>query len=142
MVVEVATAVIVVFPVTMEGTTAPSLVPDVSEADLSVYAAALTRNGFFGPSSWYMNHERNAAYAESAVDGGRLSMPVLFLAARYDYTCECVDSSLAEPMRELCSDLSEAVIDSGHWMAQEKPVEVNAALVKWLAAKLPGVWPA
>jgi pimeloyl-ACP methyl ester carboxylesterase len=30
--------------------------------------------------------------------------------------------------------LTEAVIDSGHWMAQEKPREVNAALVRWLAA--------
>jgi hypothetical protein len=24
-----------------------------------------------------------------------------------------------------------------HWMAQEKPVTVNAALAKWLAAQLP-----
>jgi hypothetical protein len=26
-------------------------------------------------------------------------------------------------------------------MAQEKPIEVNAALVKWLATAIPGVWP-
>jgi hypothetical protein len=26
-------------------------------------------------------------------------------------------------------------------MAQEKPVEVSAALVKWLATAVPGVWP-
>ncbi len=69
-------------------------------------------------------------------------MPVLFLHARYDYVCETVDSRLAEPMREHCADLTEARVDSGHWMAQEKPAEVNAALAKWLVAKLPELWPA
>lgn len=113
----------------------------VTEQDLSIYAASLARNGMFGPSSWYMNHAANAEYAQSAVNGGRLAMPVLFLAARYDYTCDCITSRLPEPMRDLCDSLTEQVIDSGHWMAQEKPVEVNAALVKWLAQKLPEVWP-
>jgi len=32
-------------------------------------------------------------------------------------------------------------VRSGHWMAQEKPVEVNAALAQWLATSLAGVWP-
>ena len=35
------------------------------------------------------------------------------------------------------ADLTEAVVNSGHWMAQEKPVAVNAALARWLATKLP-----
>jgi hypothetical protein len=26
-------------------------------------------------------------------------------------------------------------------MAQEKPVEVNAAIARWLAMKVPAVWP-
>jgi hypothetical protein len=33
-------------------------------------------------------------------------------------------------------------VPSGHWMAQEKPTVVNAALAKWLAVQLPDVWPA
>ncbi len=37
--------------------------------------------------------------------------------------------------------LTEATIRAGHWLAQEKPVEVNAALVKWLANAVPDVWP-
>jgi pimeloyl-ACP methyl ester carboxylesterase len=123
---------------------APDLPRDgdvVSEEDLAAYAAALTRNGFFGPDSYYMNHAANAAYAAKAVNGGRLDMPVLFLAAQYDYTCECITSRLAEPMREHCRDLTQKTILSGHWMAQEKPVEVNAALAHWLATRVPGAWP-
>ena len=34
----------------------------------AVYAAALARNGFFGPNSYYMNHAANAAYAAEAVN--------------------------------------------------------------------------
>jgi pimeloyl-ACP methyl ester carboxylesterase len=51
----------------------------LTEADLSQYVAALERNGFFGPNSYYMNHERNAAYARRARNHGQLDMPVLFL---------------------------------------------------------------
>jgi pimeloyl-ACP methyl ester carboxylesterase len=114
----------------------------VSEADLRAYAEALARNSFFGPDSWYMNHAANADYAAKAVNGGRLDMPVLFLAARYDYTCESVTSRLAEPMRAYCRDLSERIIACGHWMAQEKPLQVNAALAQWLATRVPQAWPA
>ncbi len=68
-------------------------------------------------------------------------MPVLFLHAAYDYVCETVDSRLAEPMRAHCANLTEATVQSGHWMAQEKPTQVNAALAKWLANQLPELWP-
>jgi pimeloyl-ACP methyl ester carboxylesterase len=112
----------------------------LSEEELNKYMAALERTGFFGPDSYYMNHERNAAYATQAQNGGKLDMPVLFLHGDYDYTCETVVSRLAEPMRQDCANLSEVIIQSGHWMAQEKPVEVNAAITKWLATALPEIW--
>lgn len=124
---------------------APDFPPDtdvLTEADVAAYTAALARNGFFGPGSWYMNHEANGAWAAKSVNGGRLTMPVLFIHAEYDTTCDTVHSRLADPMREDCADLTEATAQSGHWMAQEKPVEVNAALAKWLAKKFPALWPA
>jgi len=123
---------------------APDLPRDddvVSEEDLCAYAAALTRNGFFGPNSYYMNHTANAGYGAKAKNGGRLDMPALFIAARYDYTCESVTSRLAEPMRAFCADLTETILDGGHWLAQERPREVNAALIRWLATRVPEVWP-
>jgi pimeloyl-ACP methyl ester carboxylesterase len=113
----------------------------LSEAELAIYAAALERNGFFGPDSYYMNHDRNAEYAKAARNGGNLDLPVLFLHGEHDYTCETLASRLAEPMRQSCSHLSEVIVPSGHWMAQEKPVEVNAAIARWLATELPDLWP-
>jgi pimeloyl-ACP methyl ester carboxylesterase len=112
----------------------------VTEEDENRYVAALTRNGFFGPDSWYMNARANEAFAERAKANWRLTMPVLFLHGAYDYVCETIDSRLAAPMRKHCADLTEATVASGHWMAQEKPVEVNAALAKWLGMKLPTLW--
>jgi pimeloyl-ACP methyl ester carboxylesterase len=112
----------------------------ITEQDLEAYTAALTKNGFFGPDAWYMNNERNGAYASQAKNGGKLAMPVLFLHGAYDYTCETMTSRLAEPMRADCSDLTEVVVKSGHWMAQERPVDVNVAITRWLAAKLPDYW--
>src|SRR5262249_32690779 len=105
--------------------------------DFNTYVGALTRNGFFGPDSWYMNHARNLALASTALNGGTLELPVLSLHGEYDYTCETVTSRLAEPMRQHCRNLTEVTVRSGHWMAQEKPVAVNAALAKWLASKFP-----
>lgn len=125
------------------GAPAPDLPRDdsvITQADEDAYTEALTRNGFFGADAWYMNSAANAAYAAAARDRWRLEMPVLFLHARYDSVCETLVSRLAESMREWCTDLSEAVVPSGHWMAQERPGHVNAALTRWLAAKLPGLW--
>ncbi len=113
----------------------------MTEADVAAYVAALTHTGFFGADSFYMNHGLNAEYARTAVNDGKLDMPVLFLGAQYDYVCETFDSNLAEPMRELCSALTEHMIPSGHWMAQEQPVAVNSALVAWLARSIPYLWP-
>jgi pimeloyl-ACP methyl ester carboxylesterase len=112
----------------------------LTEEDARKYAAALEGNGFFGPDSWYMNADRNMAYARTAPEPDRLSLPVLFLHGAYDYTCETIDSRLVEPMRRCCPDLTEVVVQSGHWMAQEKPAAVNAALARFLAMKLPGAW--
>ena len=124
---------------------APDLPMDtdvLTPGDFHRYVAALEGNGFFGPDSWYMNADRNMAFAARADNGGAIGMPVLFLHGRYDYTCETVASRLADPMRRDCADLTEVVVDSGHWMAQEKPAAVNAALARWLVAKLPALWPA
>jgi pimeloyl-ACP methyl ester carboxylesterase len=123
-------------------------VPDIprdetvlTEEDLHKYASGLTRNGFFGPDSWYMNGPANMAFAKHAKNNARIDMPVLFLHGEYDYVCATVGTRLADPMREYCKNLTEATVQSGHWMAQEKPLAVNAHLAMWLATKLPALWP-
>ncbi len=87
-----------------------------------------------------MNHARNVAYARKARGGGKLGLPVLFLHGAYDTVCETMTSRLAEPMREACANLTEVVVRSGHWMAQEQPVAVNQALAAFFARQVPEFW--
>jgi pimeloyl-ACP methyl ester carboxylesterase len=105
----------------------------VSEEEAQEYANALTRTGFFGANSWYMNHERNSTYdGELSLAQRTLHMPVLFVHAENDYICYTIKGGLAEPMREACTQLIEKSIQSGHWMAQEKPEQLNVFLLEWL----------
>ena len=71
----------------------------LTEEDLHTYAAALERNGFFGPDSWYMNHAPTSPTPRARRTAAGSTMPVLFLHGAYDYICETIDSRLAEPMR-------------------------------------------
>jgi pimeloyl-ACP methyl ester carboxylesterase len=53
---------------------APDVPMDASvltEVDYRAYVAALDRNGFFGPDSWYMNGARNIEYAKQPRNGAR-----------------------------------------------------------------------
>lgn len=124
--------------------TAPDVPVDsavLQEEDLSRYVSAYERTGFFGTDSLYMNDAANAAYAAEAANGGRLDMPVLFLGADYDYVCDTITSGLADAMPDFVRDLTVRRVPSGHWMAQECPVEVNAHLAQWLAAHVGKGWP-
>jgi pimeloyl-ACP methyl ester carboxylesterase len=105
----------------------------ITEDELQVYTKYLKQNGFFGPNSYYMNHPQNAEFAAERKNDGILEMPVLFLGARYDYVCDTMTTGLAEPMREMSKNLTEHVVDSGHWMAQERPDDVNRHIEAWLA---------
>jgi soluble epoxide hydrolase / lipid-phosphate phosphatase len=61
-------------------------------------------------------------------------MPMLFVEAKFDTAADTIQNpKLTERMKESCKDLSWTTIDSGHWVALEKPVETNAAVTKWLA---------
>ena len=106
----------------------------LQDGDFGAVVAALSANGFRGPDSWYVNDAANMAYAAEAP--ARLTLPVLFVHARWDTICDTVHSRLAEPMRADCADLTEVTIDAGHEVMLERPAEVNAALETWLTAKI------
>lgn len=113
----------------------------LSDEDHAVYVAAFERNGLAGPNAWYVNGAADAEYAATELNDGKIDVPVLFLHGRYDAILESVRSKLADPMRSACSDLTEVIVESGHWMAEERPADVNAALVRWLVHRVPGRWP-
>ena len=105
----------------------------------NVLRSSLARNGWWGATAYYLNHERNAAYnapEEHMVNGGRLAMPVLHVDARYDIVCSAEQSPLfLVETRRLCADLRVETVDTGHWANLERPDEVNALMEDFLQSK-------
>jgi soluble epoxide hydrolase/lipid-phosphate phosphatase len=124
-------------PPTVEMTGPPILPPAAYES----FVADMKKTGFWPGSAYYLHHKRNGEYNGNAPSGGKLTQPVLFIHAAWDLICDTKTSRLAEPMRKVCSDLTEVTIESGHWAQYEKPDEVNAALVRFIVEKLPSEWP-
>lgn len=119
-------------------------IPDlVIEEDMyKDLVAAMEKTGFWAADAWYSNHKRNRAYSlEKWKHGGHLHMPVLFIEAQFDSICDTAVSRLSEPMRKYCSNLTECSIDAGHWVAEEKPEQVNAAIARWILESSPQHWP-
>jgi pimeloyl-ACP methyl ester carboxylesterase len=117
---------------------APSLPPRpelLPAEDKRTMVAAFARSGFSGACAWYLNGARNLAFAAEAPDFGRLSLPALFLHAEWDAVCDTSQGRLAEPMREDCSDLTEARIAAGHVLMLEEPGEVNRAIADWIVSR-------
>ncbi|KEF56125.1 uncharacterized protein A1O9_07706 [Exophiala aquamarina CBS 119918] len=106
---------------------------------------AFQESGFRSPTSYYLNMEDNAQYTEDwQINEGLVNLPVLFIGAKYDSVAMTAKKSKAtEQMRNFCRKFTQVNIAGGHWIAQEKPEEVNAAIAKWIATALPAsVWPA
>ncbi|KAF2718153.1 alpha/beta-hydrolase [Polychaeton citri CBS 116435] len=104
--------------------------------------AAYEKTGFYPADAWYMNHKANNEYnTKNAHDGKKVDVPVLFIEAKWDNVCDTVHTTLTEPMRKFCSNLTYVSVDAGHWVALESPSEVNAALTKWLVERVKDWWP-
>ena len=124
---------------------APDLPRDaevVTEADLRTYAAALARNGF-SRAGRVVPQPRGQRRLRRA--GGRRRQAADACAVpRCPLRRDLRGGQLAAggTATAYVDDLTERMLDCGHWMPQERPAEVNAALVAWLRDRLPDVWPA
>ncbi|KAJ5738165.1 epoxide hydrolase [Penicillium malachiteum] len=103
------------------------------------FVSDMEKTGFWPGSAYYLHLDRNAKYNANCEK--KVDFPVLFIHARWDMTCETIHSQFPEPMRQNCSNLTEAKIDAAHFLYFEKPREVNAVLLRWLADQVPSEWP-
>ncbi|KAL1601707.1 hypothetical protein SLS60_006622 [Paraconiothyrium brasiliense] len=121
----------------------PDLIPDLpleaTSLDQSLYEALLEshrKHGFFPPTAYYLNHEANAEYARSEIDGGKLAFPVLYVDAKHDAVCSpSTTPNMADGQRASVDDLTVKVVEASHWVMLEKPDAVNLSLERWLGSK-------
>jgi pimeloyl-ACP methyl ester carboxylesterase len=114
----------------------PALPSWLTPADLDYYAAEFATSGFFGPLSRYRNHTLDFQWLQGFA-GAKIAQPALFIAGDRDPAFTLFglsDQNPIEMMRPHVPGLEEVHVlpGCGHWTQQERPEEVNAALVPWL----------
>ncbi len=117
---------------------APATEPDPAlwpAADFEVLVQSFEAHGFRAPCAWYLNDDANIAYARRATEGGRLSLPVLFVNGDYDQMNSIKGNRLGDPMRASCADLTVASLPGAHWLPLECKQGLVQAIRTWLRAK-------
>ena len=106
----------------------------LTDADIDFYAAEFTRSGFRGGLNWYRNIDRNwellAPFA-----GANVTVPALYIAGDRDVVVKFPRMDQLIPSLKLfVPNLTRTIMlpGCGHWTQQERPDQVNAALLEFL----------
>ena len=110
--------------------------PDwLSQAELDHYVEEFSRTGFTGGINWYRNFDRNWELTPQLA-GAKVQVPSLFIGGKQDPVLLMTNP---EAFVEFLGDhRGNVLVDGGgHWVQQEKPDEVNAALIEFCSAVRP-----
>lgn len=115
----------------LDGLTYPPTLPDwLTPEDLAYFVKQFSSSGFRSSLNRYRNMDRDwEELPELATT--KIHQPALFLIGEQDPGRPFAP---IEPMKALVPHLQEPVIvpGAGHWLQQERPAEVNAALLGFL----------
>lgn len=113
-----------------------TLPPWMTETDIDFYAGEFARTGFRGGLNWYRNIDRNwellAAFA-----GMRVNVPALYIAGDRDLVVAFPGMDRLIPsLPNFVPQLRGTIMlpGCGHWTQQERPTEVNAAMIDFLSS--------
>jgi pimeloyl-ACP methyl ester carboxylesterase len=109
----------------------PARLPDwLSQDELDHFVAAFRRTGFTGGVNWYRNLDRNWELTADLA-GAKVEVPALYIGGVSDPVLMMTPPA---GMADTVSDLRGIVLveGAGHWVQQERPHEVNAALLDFL----------
>jgi pimeloyl-ACP methyl ester carboxylesterase len=119
----------------LDGIPDPDPFPDwMTPADLDYYVSQFQESGFRGPINRYRTSELDFIQ-QAAVADRQIAQPAAFIAGSLDPVLRFVAGiDLIEIMRKQMADLRlvRLIDDAGHWIQQERPAEVNAALLEFL----------
>ena len=102
--------------------------------DVAYYAEQFKRTGFRGPLNRYRCQDRDHALMPE-LSTKKIEQPALFIAGTRDPVLSFVPGvRLSDLMDPWYTDLRGKVLieGAGHWVQQERPAEVNAALIPFL----------
>ena len=120
----------------LTGMAAPDRYPDwMAEPDMAVYRDAFARGGWTGPLNRYRAQDLDFAERD-AVKGRRIEQPACFIAGALDPVRHFMPGAdLYASAGAACDDYRGTTLieGAGHWVQQEAPGEVNAALARFVA---------
>ncbi|MBI2723662.1 MAG: alpha/beta hydrolase [Chloroflexi bacterium] len=110
----------------------PALPPWLTEADLEYFTSEFQRTGFRGGLNRYRNMDRDWEEIPELADA-KVTQPALFVCGDKDGVIAMNPAGI-DAMKGLVPDLKRVVMlpGAGHWTQQERPEEVNAALLEFL----------
>jgi len=117
----------------LDGMPEPAQLPGwLTQADLDYFTAEFERAGFRGGLNRYRNMDRDWEELPQLA-GARVEQPALFIAGDRDGVIAMMPNGV-ETMRRHVPDLRGVVMlpGAGHWTQQERPNEVNEALIAFL----------
>jgi len=110
------------------------LPPWLTEADVDFYAGEFARTGFRGGLNWYRNIDRNWELT-APFAGLRVAVPALYVAGDRDLVVRFPGAEqLIANLKSFVPELRATIMlpGCGHWTQQERPAEVNAAIIGFL----------
>jgi pimeloyl-ACP methyl ester carboxylesterase len=116
----------------LDGLTLPGELPNwLTEKDLQFYVDEFEFTGFGTALNWYRNINRTWERTPHLADA-LISQPALFIAGEKDGVIS--DRSSLEIMKSKIPQLHKTILleNCGHWTQQEKPAQVNQAIVDFL----------
>ncbi|MDU6244623.1 MAG: alpha/beta hydrolase, partial [Bradyrhizobium sp.] len=111
----------------------------LSADDLAYFVDAYRASGFRGGLNWYRNIDRNWELTAPWQDA-QIRQPSLFIAGGEDAVVTgLIGAKRVQDMERVLPDLRRKLIvaGAGHWIQQERPDEVNAALIAFLREVAP-----
>jgi pimeloyl-ACP methyl ester carboxylesterase len=118
----------------------PESLPDwISAHEVDHYVTEFSRTGFTGGLNWYRNLDRNWEILADP-PGATIEVPAMFIAGtddpvlafmRHDRAAEVVTGHYREVLIE----------GAGHWLQQERPDQINEAVLDFLSSLKTGAQP-
>ena len=106
----------------------------LEETDLDHWTAEFSRTGFTGGLNWYRNINRNWELL-APWSGACVTAPALYVVGDRDDVYQVPGiTEFVQGLKKLVPNLTRMVVldGCGHWTQQERPAEVNAALLEFL----------
>lgn len=111
-----------------------TLPPWLTESDVDFYAGEFGRTGFRGGLNWYRNIDRSWELL-APWSGAKVTVPALYVAGDRDLVVAFpgMDKLLAA-LKLFIPELRQTIMlpGCGHWTQQERPAEVNKAMLDFL----------